>query len=355
MNEGGPAFPIAYRAVAAVRYHEDNGKMNARLVDIVENILPDSLVTEPVDFDHAKAAVSSLYSYFNLKPPTFYPVASPLAALDLDLFPKVWSVSTLRDKMRGEFLKISVPDWITISDFGMVRKAALFSEDLLPRTVNLVVRNYRSNFRLGRGRWVGNQLLWAVAAVTYYLHTYEHIPLPLQLYLEAAKACNWKLMDNTVCVLFDRPTVLHLDTESRLHNLNGPAVEFCDGAEGYAFWEVPVPGVWASTPAEHLATRKLAEIRNAEMRRVYLRKMGVEKLTEWAVVLDREGSYRLIDLGNQIFGADHRPARYLQMINPSTGETHVEGVSNECRTVQDALNWRATGRIDVEWNPKILT
>jgi hypothetical protein len=45
--------------------------------------------------------------------------------------------------------------------------------------------------------------------------------------------CNWNLMFEKVCLVFDRPTRLHLDSENRLYTEGGPAIRFSDGSGYY--------------------------------------------------------------------------------------------------------------------------
>ncbi len=49
---------------------------------------------------------------------------------------------------------------------------------------------------------------------------------------------------------------------------------------------------------------------------------------------------------------DLRDCRFLQMVNPSTEEIHIEGVHPSCKTVQEAINFRAGGE---KWDPEIIT
>ena len=78
--------------------------------------------------------------------------------------------------------------------------------------------------------------------------------------------------------------------------------------------------------------------KNAEVRREIVRKIGVEKLVRdvGAKVKDAQGNYELLMI--DIDGERERP--YLKMKNPSIGVYHVEGVSPDCKTVKEALNWR---------------
>ena len=93
------------------------------------------------------------------------------------------------------------------------------------------------------------------------------------------------------------------------------------------------------TKPEDIDPKIILKENNAEVRREIVRKIGIERLCQKlnAKVLDKQGDvYELLnlDLGENLI----RP--YLKMRNPSIGTFHVEGVSPDCKTVQEALNWR---------------
>lgn len=107
-------------------------------------------------------------------------------------------------------------------------------------------------------------------------------------------------------------------------------------------------------PAEDLDPRKITAIANAEVRREFVRKVGIDRICYklGAKVESKQGDYELLrlDVGEGQFWT------YLKMLNPSIGTWHVEGVPNAINTVQEALNWRngltpeqIDDQIGVEW------
>lgn len=137
-----------------------------------------------------------------------------------------------------------------------------------------------------------------------------------------------------------KPTV-HTETSTGsrrpLHNDHGPACAN-DVENLYFLHGVLVPEWLVETPAEKLDPRKLTEIENAEERREFVRKVGIDRCWhKLAKVLHRDGDYELgtIDCG------DGRQRPFLKMANPSVPEVwHVEGCHPDCKTVQEALNFR---------------
>lgn len=151
-----------------------------------------------------------------------------------------------------------------------------------------------------------------------------------------------------VCCLANKATQLKM-TGKQLHCDDGPAVEYADGWSVWALNGVRVPEWLVTARDTEINPRRLLEIKNAEVRREFVRKVGIDRIchTLASETLDKSGDYELLILDLQ----DGRKRPYLKMLNPSIGTWHVEGVDPECRTVQDALNFR-NGRKD---NPIVLT
>jgi len=148
-------------------------------------------------------------------------------------------------------------------------------------------------------------------------------------------------------ILVARP-VMRITGES-LHCEDGPAVWWPAGEQYYFLNGVEVTKEIVETPAHILNPHLITKTPNAEVRREIVRKVGIERICEAlnARCVDRDGDYELIILQLD----DHRGRPYLKMRNPSIGVFHIEGVSPDCRTVQQALNFRnglTAGMIDEE-------
>jgi hypothetical protein len=124
----------------------------------------------------------------------------------------------------------------------------------------------------------------------------------------------------------------------RLHRDGGPALAYSDG---FALWRlngVAVPDWLAATPAGAIDPRRLPAIPNAEVRREFIRKVGLARILRalGARVISSSGLYELLELDL----GDGRRRPYLKMRNPSVDTVHIEGVHPRCQTVQEALNYR---------------
>ena len=93
---------------------------------------------------------------------------------------------------------------------------------------------------------------------------------------------------------------------------------------------------------------------NVEVRREFVRKIGIERVTNelgWKVI-DKKETYELGTL--EVVPESRRV--YLKMLNPSVeGVWHIEAVHPDCNTVQEAINWRAYGDKNKQWNPIYLS
>ena len=141
-----------------------------------------------------------------------------------------------------------------------------------------------------------------------------------------------------VCIISLKPVEIHMVSD-KYHCETGPAVLYGDGEALYMLNGVNVPKWLVMTPRKELEALKFATIKNVEVRREFVRKIGVERLVEQlnCEVLDKEDDYELllVDLGGE---TGKWP--YLKMKNPSIDVWHVEAVGEGISTVANALTWR---------------
>jgi hypothetical protein len=164
----------------------------------------------------------------------------------------------------------------------------------------------------------------------------------------------WFLPHTHTCWCAERHTTLVRNAEGRLHCHDGLACGYPDGWGAYALNGVRMEEWMVMTPADRLDPTKILAVSNVEQRRELIRKVGMERfLTACrATVVNTQGEYALLSV---TLSDDIRDARFLKMKNPSIGVWHVEGVHPSCQTVQEAINWRASGDPQMSWHPTILT
>jgi hypothetical protein len=174
----------------------------------------------------------------------------------------------------------------------------------------------------------------------------------LALWETLADSAHWFWPYETTCIVSHKPTALTVDPRGRLHNDSGPAIQYRDGYAQYYLHGVSVPKELAEIKKSDMSPADLGKYKNAEVRMQFIKKLGVDRLREHGKKIDSRGVYQLIDMHSLFDGVPYAP--YLFMTNPSTGETHAEGVAPECHTVTQAINWRA-GDIARTWDPLELT
>ncbi len=150
-------------------------------------------------------------------------------------------------------------------------------------------------------------------------------------------------------VFAERPSVIYMK-DKRLHKEGAPSVEYPDGTKCWSLNGVAVPQWLAETPWDKLDCSEFPKITNVQVRREFVRKVGVERLCKemGSVILDKQGDYELHEIDLQ--GATGKWP-YLKMLNPSIGTWHMECVGKTCKTVRDALRFR--NQSDLE--PLMLT
>ena len=156
-------------------------------------------------------------------------------------------------------------------------------------------------------------------------------------------------------VVSQKPNLIKKN-ERGLHCENGPALTYDDGGASdiYALNGVIMTKEYVMIPEEKMDAAMVLNEKNTEVRRELLRKIGMERFLQIAPhkVIDTKDNYELLSIELSEIVKD---AKYLKMINPSIGVYHVEGVHPDCKTVEHAINWRASQDITKPWTPEILT
>ena len=125
--------------------------------------------------------------------------------------------------------------------------------------------------------------------------------------------------------------------------------------------EIQVPAWLYMTPKDKLNPNDYANIRNADLKSIFLNKIGIEKMASKGKIVDtwenypqnemwKKSEYKLIDMSNLDIPSWVMPDRvtaimseyapYLLMKNQTTGVYHMEGISPECHNLVDALKMR---------------
>lgn len=158
---------------------------------------------------------------------------------------------------------------------------------------------------------------------------------------ELAKEAGWCYVFDTIAVVCEKPTALHINEANVLHCTNGPAIAYSNGESIYALSGIVMPAWLFTTPKDQITGKQIMGITNAEIRGEAIKWYGLGNMLGLldAQVLDESGC----EYGYQVMllnvGTTQKEA-YLRMLNPSTGEVHIEGVPPGTTTVRQALEAR---------------
>jgi hypothetical protein len=137
-----------------------------------------------------------------------------------------------------------------------------------------------------------------------------------------------------------------------LHSDGSPAIEYPDGYPLWALNGVTVPKYLAETPEGKLDIEFFKKEKNADVRAEFIRKFGIERMAGMGKKIDsyknhsnewyRKSEYELIDMSPIFQSVSYAP--HLRMKNLTTGIWHLEGVAPECKTIDEAIKFRANGK-----------
>lgn len=158
-----------------------------------------------------------------------------------------------------------------------------------------------------------------------------------------------------ICIVSEKPTSIKINENGQLHCNNGPAIEYAGHGDFkvYCLNGINVPEWLAMTAEEDLDLKKYHELKNADARTEFVRKFGIERmLGEFGNQLDTyenydhewwtKSEYELWDMASVFEGVGYAP--HLKMLNQTTKIWHVEAVSPNCQTLQDAIKERFGGQ-----------
>ena len=164
--------------------------------------------------------------------------------------------------------------------------------------------------------------------------------LPL---MQLAQHSGWWWSFKSVCIATEKPSALHCDEQGRLHNDTGPALDYGGTWGIWAFHGVRVPAMVIEHPEDITAPQVLAE-RNAEVARVMLDRMGIERFCRDAdsTVLhsdiDGAGQPRRL-LSIPMPNDPDRVVVVVEVTCPSTGHHYLLRVPPTMRTCTAAVAW----------------
>ena len=160
----------------------------------------------------------------------------------------------------------------------------------------------------------------------------------LDLWLQESRHLHWWFPYDGIALISERNTVCKVDETGRLHHAAGPAIGYSDGWGIWAWHGVRVEQRIIEQPESLTAKEVLAE-ENAEVKRVMVERMGMEKfLTQSGakqIHSHERGDLFSIDLPNDPEGV----LRAVRVTDPSTGRVYFLRVPPAINRADDAVAW----------------
>ncbi len=179
------------------------------------------------------------------------------------------------------------------------------------------------------------------------------------MWRDIAQSCCWWWCYENYVVISERPTIVTMDSNERIHNDTGPCIAFADGWKVWAWHGVRVPE-WIIEQPEKLTTDLILKESNAEIRRCMIEKFGIPRLLKEAnaKVLDSKIQRHVVGgeekmnelLAVDIHGDPDGKLVALRVVCPSTFREYWLRVPPNQKTVQEALAWTFDMKSE-EYNP----
>jgi hypothetical protein len=157
-------------------------------------------------------------------------------------------------------------------------------------------------------------------------------------YADAQTSAGWWWPHKDFVMVCNRPEFIKRDEQGRLHSDHSMSIRFRDGWGLYHWHGVEVTAQVILKPYELTAKQALAE-KNAEVRRVMIERIGMERFLEEAgaecIHNHERGDLFSIDLPNDPEGV----LRSVRVVDPSTGRTYFLRVPPDIKRADDAVAW----------------
>jgi hypothetical protein len=168
---------------------------------------------------------------------------------------------------------------------------------------------------------------------------------------DLAKSCGWVWWHENVLAISDRPNVLRRDDQGRLHCDDGPAIAYRDGWAIHAVHGVIVPAEIIDQPSS-ITTQRIAEERNAEVRRVMVERYGASRY-----LLDSGASIAQRDQVGILYRKEMPDDEPIVMVRVLNSTPEPDGVMSRDEAIAifgDAARSAALATSDSRWKEYML-
>lgn len=147
------------------------------------------------------------------------------------------------------------------------------------------------------------------------------------------------------CVVCDRPCVLSLDDQQRLHAESQPAIEFADGFSIYLFHGVLIPEQYGSLPPTQWQPEWILSEPDRVVKRLLIQIIGYARIFQKleGTVLETWRDYSLVEWPGL--------GRVLRKMSLNTEDIAVWTLPYYVESLHDALRWLNFPHKDLSWVP----
>lgn len=321
-----------------------------------------ALSTEPIDRQKTTIAVKAMYDLIDLQEPELFFSDSPYEAFT-KVEPKLmfskrgvmlcplnfWKPSVMqlytevRSQLGGKNIWDQLPDERSFIQ-GFLHHSQLVTQLKNQFNNQLTKSGYNFNgLNIVDDSWI-SECAWFDFCISALNCRYN--PKIWSLLQLIAKECGWILLYKKVAIICDRPCILCLDSQNRLHAEGSPAIQFADGYSLYSYHGVTLPEKYGKLHPHQWQSQWLLEEENAELRRVLIQGIGYSRICQEleAAELDTWREYTLLRIDKNI---DLEPINMLKMACPSTGHIHFLRVPPNLKSARKAIKWVNWG-VDAE-------
>jgi hypothetical protein len=349
------------------------------------------LSTEPVDEETAEAYLRQAYERAGQAAPQqihwlagpcqlVAVLASKRSWLRIDdtvrecISPSVWD--SLRDNTEISCIETGAPVLDSV-DYRVTRMQ-IYAQ-ILAHTHGLNHRVWEAvRERVGERIWqaVADEVRWPLSpwirdsiwgnddyAIWHSIRAYDEAPsLSLAKYFsspiapnEASALAHFNQMvsgywfGKDVALVVRKPRLLAFDDDGRLHSATNRCVEYPDGWGFFAWHGVPVSERVILDP-DSLTREDFLGERNIEARRIIQERMGAERFVWELAATYIDGGSQGVLYEVKLPDDPDRVARYVQVLDPSTGREYFLRVPPSVNTVDEAVAW-TFGRTTDEYHP----
>ncbi len=172
--------------------------------------------------------------------------------------------------------------------------------------------------------------------------------------MNLAENCCWWWGFEDCVVLTEKPNYIMRDEEHRLHHESRMALEYPDGFGIYAWHGVRVPG-WIITEPEKITKDIMLKEENQELRRIMMEIYGMDRYLadEDFEVIHKDKRGTLVEYTGFAQDEGEDPvARYVRVIDPSTGRQYALRVPPTMETATEAVAWSFHIESAKDYDPK---